>query len=32
MAPLTTEQADYISNSIKIAMETAMSKIDGVLG
>ena len=32
MAPFTPEQEDYISTSIRMAMETAMSKIDGVLG
>ena len=32
MAPFTSEQEDYISNSIQIAMDTAMGRIDSVMG
>ena len=32
MAPFTQEQSDYIINSIEIAMNAAMVKIDGVFG
>ena len=32
MAPFTKEQEDYISNSIQIAMDTAMARIDNVMG